>query len=52
MLRQVDQRHRQVTRAVQDADGQGGDQHQIADRRLAVRHSSMPQPTMPVISAA
>ncbi len=35
MLGQVDQRHGEVTRAVQDADGQRGDQHQIADRRLA-----------------
>ena len=36
MLGQIDQRHREVARAVQDADGQRGDQHQIADRRLAV----------------
>ena len=36
MLGQIDQRHREVARAVQDADGQRGDQHQVADRRLTV----------------
>ena len=36
VLRQIDQRHRQVARAVQDAERQRGDQHDVADRRLAV----------------
>ena len=36
VLGQIDQRHRQIARAVQDAERQRGDQHQVADRRLAL----------------
>ena len=36
VLRQVDQRDSEVAGAVQDAERQGGDQHQVADLGLAV----------------
>ena len=36
VLRQIDQRHREVARAVQDAERERGDQHEVADRRLAL----------------
>ena len=36
MLGQIDQRDGQVAAAVQDAEGQGGDQHEVADLGLTV----------------
>ena len=43
VLRQIDQRHGQIARAVQDAERQRGDQHEVADRGLAL----LPQQNAP-----